>query len=820
MREIIIKIMIHIILLILTVFVAAGYSQGNWELLVPSGTSNQLVSLYFTDGLNGCSVGQYGTIIKTSDGGITWEIIELEYLTDLTDIYFPTETVGYIVGEDGLILKTTDSGDTWDKLINAFSNNLHQVKFRDSENGWAIGEKGLILHTSNGGNTWNQQISDSQGDLYGIHIFDGQKVWIAGDDSTLLVTENDGLNWQMIETDYYDDYKLTYHYKDIYFADDSSGWACGEQYYVEFGMSYGLIAYTFNGGKNWYKKDVRSFNYDDLVIYDTEGMKSLQQIYFKDDLTTGVCLTSGENDDLGNLPLNTLNGGRNWRGYIEGANEDTHFRGRFQFLTDSCVINTGSNGDIRFSDDNGRNWYYNHPEKRFWSDFKIGPENTLHVLQRKPIARTNETEFECKHLISKDKGISWQEVVSTIHYLDGSEEEIHTVFNDAMINLGWTTLTTDERLFTIHQRNKNDTTCSILFSDDMGITYQELHKGDHSLMLVWLPQNLHFLTPDTLIYTEIEFGSQTFYCKTSYNGGVTVTRNFFDDAWNNLTSSIWRPAYINDSFYFNSQTGFVVGDDGNIVKTEDAGQSWENIYSGVVEELWDIEFIDRETGFVVGDFGRILKTEDGGVRWRKTNSGTQEDIYSIAFLNESEGWVGTESGMRYTKDGGETWQGVPLRYQHGTIHNIIFDNDDIGYAYTLSSDINSHWEMSKYFTEYSGSYVLLQRMTDHSTSIHDHERPYQPKTDHIRLYPNYPNPFNSSTRIDYYLPAAGDVMIKIFNISGQLVRTLVSQTKASGHHSVIWDGQSDKGSFISSGIYIYQLQSNNQIKNHKLLLLK
>jgi photosystem II stability/assembly factor-like uncharacterized protein len=816
-----VKIRIYIFKIVLFVCAAGAYAQGNWQLLIPSCTSNPMVSLYFTNELNGWSVGKYGTITKTTDGGITWEIIEIEYLTDLMDVYFPTESIGYIVGEDGLILKTSNAGVEWIKQDNAFSNNLHRVKFRDTENGWTIGEKGLILHTRNGGVIWNQQISGSQGDLYGIHIFDGQKVWIAGDDSTLLVTENDGLNWQMIETDYYDDdYKLTYHYRDIYFADDSSGWACGEQYFVEFGMSYGLIAYTFDGGKNWYKKDVRSFNYDDLVIYGTEGLEILQQIYFKDDLTTGVCLTSGESDDLGNLPLNTLNGGSNWRGHIEGANENTPFRGRFQFSTDSCVISTGSNGDIRFSDDNGRNWYYNHPEKRFWSDFKIGPDNTLHALQRKPIARINETEFECKHFISKDKGTTWQEVVSTIHYLDGSEEVIDTVFHDAMINLGWTTLTPDQRLFAIHQKNKNDTTCSILYSDDMGITYHELHKGDRSLMSVWLPQSLYFLTPDTLIYTEIEFGSQTFYCKTSYDGGVTVTRIFFDDAWNNLTSSIWRPAYINNSFYFNSQTGFVVGTDGNIVKTEDAGQSWENIYSGVVEELWDIEFIDRETGFVVGNFGRILKTENGGATWKKTNSGTQENIYSIAFLNESDGWVGTESGMRYTTDGGESWQGVPLRYQHGTIHNIIFDNDDICYAYTLSSDINSHWEMNKYFKEYSGSYVLLQRMTDYATGIYDHDKTIQYSPEQISLYANYPNPFNSSTHIEYYLPQDGVVTIKIFNITGQLLRTLVNESQKSGHYSVTWDGYSDFGMPVSSGIYIYQLRCNGQIKNRKLLLIK
>jgi photosystem II stability/assembly factor-like uncharacterized protein len=75
-----------------------SYSQGNWELLIPSTTSNQMVSLYFIDELTGWSVGEYGTITKTTDGGNTWKICEIDILTDLNDVYFPTDRIGYVVG--------------------------------------------------------------------------------------------------------------------------------------------------------------------------------------------------------------------------------------------------------------------------------------------------------------------------------------------------------------------------------------------------------------------------------------------------------------------------------------------------------------------------------------------------------------------------------------------------------------------------------------------------------------------------------------------------------------------------------------------------
>jgi photosystem II stability/assembly factor-like uncharacterized protein len=818
MREIIIKIMIHIILLILTVFVAAGYSQGNWELLVPSGTSNQLVSLYFTDGLNGCSVGQYGTIIKTSDGGITWEIIELEYLTDLTDIYFPTESVGYIVGEDGLILKTTDSGDTWDKLINAFSNNLHRIKFRNEKMGWAIGEAGLILYTSDGGESWNQQTSGGGEQLNGIEILGDQTVMIAGENNTLLMTENNGTEWNMIETNFNSGtgFNIVYHYSDIYFANDSSGWVCGQSTDLTHGIYNGFIANTNDGGKEWTLNEIRDIDYSDLNSSSSSkgGIESrFQQIFFKDDLTTGLVWLGDGFKWIANIPIQTRDGGHAWKVSIDGIYEMSNRKGRFQFLTDTAVVATGYQGDIRYSNDSGQNLYFKNNNSRFWEDFQIGPDNVLHVVRKKPIRESWEHEFN--HLVSVDKGSTWNEVNSTIHYLDGSEEIIKTVSPSKMRHLGRSTLTSGSRLFAIHQKNIGDTSSSILYSDDMGVNYHELRNGVQ--IGISETQFWNFLTPDTLIYTSMSYDSQWLNCKTSYDGGVTIISNSFVDIWNNITTSTWNPAKINDSYYLDSHTGFIVGDDGNILKTENTGQSWTNIYSGVVERLWDIEFINRETGFVVGEFGRILKTMDGGVTWRKTDSGTQEDIYSVAFLNANDGWVGTESGLRYTTDGGESWQGVPLRYQHGAVHNIIFDTNGNGYAYTLSNNL---YDNSNFIYTCSGSYVLLQRMTDPSTDIHDHQKIKQLYPEQISLYPNYPNPFNAITRIEYYLPNMGVVSLKIFNIQGQLIRTLVNQTKISGHHSATWDGNTDSGISASSGVYLYQLQCNKQTKNRKLLLLK
>ena len=334
-----------------------------------------------------------------------------------------------------------------------------------------------------------------------------------------------------------------------------------------------------------------------------------------------------------------------------------------------------------------------------------------------------------------------------------------------------------------------------------------------------------FLMPDTLIYYRLlivestpgNFASELLF-NYSFDGGKTVTSNQFPGLWNDITppSAFLPDKFIHDSYFFNGHAGFLVGSDGNIIKTTDTGQNWESINSGVVEQLWDIKFINDKIGFVVGDFGRILKTEDGGETWRKTDSGTQENIYSIAFKNEHDGWVGTENGLRYTTDQGETWQGVPLRYIHGLIMNVEFDKSGNGYAYTPAPMGPLTLEGIDEFIP--GGYNLLLVNKNEDIAVYDDiAKDISPKT--IQLKPNYPNPFNSNTTINYYLPASGSVSLRIYNVQGKLVRTIVDKTQQAGEFSVSWDGLSDRGDFVASGIYFYMLRQGKNVRACKMLFL-
>lgn len=90
----------------------------------------------------------------------------------------------------------------------------------------------------------------------------------------------------------------------------------------------------------------------------------------------------------------------------------------------------------------------------------------------------------------------------------------------------------------------------------------------------------------------------------------------------------------------------------------------------------------------------------------------------------------------------------------------------------------------------------------------------------FELSQNYPNPFNPSTTIRFSIPNAARVELKVYNILGQVVKTLVDQQQEAGVYQVVWDGKDERGRNVSSGIYLYQIKAAGFIETMKMLLVK
>lgn len=90
----------------------------------------------------------------------------------------------------------------------------------------------------------------------------------------------------------------------------------------------------------------------------------------------------------------------------------------------------------------------------------------------------------------------------------------------------------------------------------------------------------------------------------------------------------------------------------------------------------------------------------------------------------------------------------------------------------------------------------------------------------FELSQNYPNPFNAETLIKYQLPQAGYLTIKIFNLLGQKIRTLVAEQKQAGFHQIVWDGRDDWNINVGSGEYLCQMQIGDFVAVKKVVLLR
>ena len=168
-------------------------------------TANRLEAVAFVDALNGWAVGCKATILRTTDGGDSWEnqytglecdSLEVDTLTGDTvcvdTTFLPTPTLYAVaatdtlrcwaVGREGSIMYTSDGGTTWELQSSGTTVDLCAATFIDASTGWITGDLGVILYTEDGGVTWSLQPSGTIGTLLGVAFIDSDNGWIVGGD--------------------------------------------------------------------------------------------------------------------------------------------------------------------------------------------------------------------------------------------------------------------------------------------------------------------------------------------------------------------------------------------------------------------------------------------------------------------------------------------------------------------------------------------------------------------------------------------------------------------------------------------------------------
>ena len=194
------KIIISTLIFVFTLL-SVCYSQSGW-ITQNGNTANELRDVQFVNAQTGWAVGFYGTIRKTTNGGLNW----ITQNTPATQegfvcCYFSNDQTGWIGGGNqtlnySYIYKTTNGGANWTNQYNSSSSGLiMKMWFSGLLNGWAAGAGGKIMATTDGGQTWVQQNTGITTDLTTIFFVNTNSGWAAGGAGVMLRTTNGGSVW-------------------------------------------------------------------------------------------------------------------------------------------------------------------------------------------------------------------------------------------------------------------------------------------------------------------------------------------------------------------------------------------------------------------------------------------------------------------------------------------------------------------------------------------------------------------------------------------------------------------------------------------------
>ncbi|HEY5534399.1 MAG TPA: T9SS type A sorting domain-containing protein [Ignavibacteria bacterium] len=256
-------------------------------------------------------------------------------------------------------------------------------------------------------------------------------------------------------------------------------------------------------------------------------------------------------------------------------------------------------------------------------------------------------------------------------------------------------------------------------------------------------------------------------------------------------------------YMFNKDIGFNQGSSG-MKKTTNGGVNWfvipGEMYSG-------IQFIDSLTGWKCTD--SIKKTINGGLNWisqRAPNFSNSFTNSSFSIINQDTIWlVGarkfSHAPIYKTTNGGTNWgyQVPDTTFQIYSYNFISFINSKVGWVSLMQNNYEIH-------TKVGGDSSIIQAININNSLV----------LDEFKLYQNYPNPFNSKSNIKYQILKTAEIKIKIFNISGKEIKTLLNKQQNRGDYQITFDGEN-----LSSGIYFYSLYADGvRIDTKKMVLLK
>jgi photosystem II stability/assembly factor-like uncharacterized protein len=244
---------------------------------------------------------------------------------------------------------------------------------------------------------------------------------------------------------------------------------------------------------------------------------------------------------------------------------------------------------------------------------------------------------------------------------------------------------------------------------------------------------------------------------------------------------------------------------GNFFRTDNGGTNWTNITGSLPDRFPADIAVDpnNDNNIYITFYGfgssHILKSTNGGTDWIDINDNLP-DVPAPSVIvdpnNSNHVYVGTDLGVFVSTDGGGNWQDI---------------NDGLpNSAQVMDLNICTVNNVLRVMTHGNGAYERKLLSTIITSVKHD-----QNNVDNFKLEQNYPNPFNPSTKIRFEIIKPGFTTLKIFDLLGNQVKTLIQKNMQPGTYESTFDGTG-----LASGNYIYRLESNSNIQTKKMMLLK
>jgi photosystem II stability/assembly factor-like uncharacterized protein len=278
-----------------------------------------------------------------------------------------------------------------------------------------------------------------------------------------------------------------------------------------------------------------------------------------------------------------------------------------------------------------------------------------------------------------------------------------------------------------------------------------------------------------------------------------------------------------------------------VARTTDGGASWARIATeptavggeaGTQNDL--AVFGSSNIWFGASAGGRVYRSTDAGATWSSSivpGGVAATRVISVWFNDANYGIAGhyTTSGVynaARSTDGGATWSAITVGA--ATTYNIavggsgtvdfwmargtnVFTSTDQGTSWTQSYTGTGTFYDVDFYTSGSSTYgwgvkdngnIVMYYGTITGVDEHQSEIPQT-----FALDQNYPNPFNPTTTLRYALPKDARISLSIYNILGQKIATLKDEVQNVGYYNILWNGKSDFGSQVASGVYFYRIDA-------------